>query len=130
MYHVALGVGLGRLGLAQQFAEVEEVLLAGAALGEAGLPPLGDELLGGHGAGRERRKHLSLGKQTPIIITSAGKAAAAVSFLGGFSTNRRLSPPIMGHWGGLGGMPSGQNPMSSLERDANWAGHSVESRLQ
>ena len=33
-------------GLAQAVAEVEEMLLAGAALGEFGLFPLGDEFLG------------------------------------------------------------------------------------
>ncbi len=47
----AVGIGLGRLGLAEQFAEVEKVLLAGAPLGEGHALPLGDELLRGHQCG-------------------------------------------------------------------------------
>jgi len=43
-----LGIGLGRLGLAQQVADVAEVLLAGAPLGQGGALPLGDELARGH----------------------------------------------------------------------------------
>ena len=45
---LALGVGFGRLGLVEQFAEVEEVLLAGAPLREVHALPLGDELLRSH----------------------------------------------------------------------------------
>ena len=45
----AVRVGLGRLGLAEQFAQVEKMLLAGAPLGEVDALPLGDELLRGHG---------------------------------------------------------------------------------
>ena len=48
VYHVPVRVGLGRLGLVEQFAQVEEMLLAGAPLGEVDLLPLGDELLRGH----------------------------------------------------------------------------------
>ncbi len=44
----AVGIGLGRFGLAEQLAQVEEVLLAGAALGEGHTLPFGDELLRGH----------------------------------------------------------------------------------
>jgi hypothetical protein len=42
----AVGVGGGRFGLAQQVAEVAEVLLVGAALGERGGLPFLDEFLG------------------------------------------------------------------------------------
>jgi hypothetical protein len=41
----AVGVGGGRFGLIEQVAEIEKVLLAGAAFGEVGLLPLGDEIL-------------------------------------------------------------------------------------
>ena len=51
----AVGVGLGRLGLAEQVAQVEEVLLAGGALGERHLLPLGDEFLRSHPGERRRR---------------------------------------------------------------------------
>ena len=44
-------VGGGRLGLAQQVAQVEEVLLIGTPLGEIGPLPLGDELLRRHAFG-------------------------------------------------------------------------------
>ena len=44
----ALRVGGRRLGLLEQLAEIEEMLLGGAALGELRLLPLGDELLRGH----------------------------------------------------------------------------------
>ncbi len=47
----AFGVGGGRLGLAEQVAEVEEVLLAGAALGELRRLPLLDEFVRGHERG-------------------------------------------------------------------------------
>ena len=40
--------GLDGLGLAEESAEVEEVLLAGTALGELDLLPFGDELVRGH----------------------------------------------------------------------------------
>ncbi len=43
-------IGGRRLGLAEQLAQVEEVLLSRAALGEVGGFPLGDELLGRHAA--------------------------------------------------------------------------------
>ena len=39
-------------GLAEEFAEVEEVFVAGGALGEFGGLPFVDELLRGHGPGR------------------------------------------------------------------------------
>ncbi len=42
----AVGIGGGGLGLAEQIAEVEEVLLAGAALGERDGLPFLDELVG------------------------------------------------------------------------------------
>ena len=45
----AFGVHFGGFGLVQEFAQVQEVLLTGAALGKVRLSPLGDELLGGHG---------------------------------------------------------------------------------
>ena len=40
--------GSGRLGLAEEVAQVEEVLLGGGALGKLGSFPLGDELLRRH----------------------------------------------------------------------------------
>ncbi len=40
---LAGGVGFSRLGVADQFAEVEEMLLVGGALGEIGGSPFGDE---------------------------------------------------------------------------------------
>jgi len=40
---------MDRLELAQQVAQVAEVLLAGAPLGKGHALPLGDELLRGHG---------------------------------------------------------------------------------
>ena len=40
---MAFGVGLGWLGLAQQFAEVEKMLLIGGALGEIGSSPFVNE---------------------------------------------------------------------------------------
>ena len=51
---VPIAVGIGRRGLLliQQVAQVEEMLLAGAPLGELGPLPLGDELLGSHRMGR------------------------------------------------------------------------------
>ena len=45
----AVGVGLGGLGLAEEVAEVEKMLLAGAALGKRDGLPLGDELLRSQG---------------------------------------------------------------------------------
>jgi hypothetical protein len=45
-----LGIGCGGRGLAQQRAKAEEVLLAGAALGEVRGAPLGDELVRRHAA--------------------------------------------------------------------------------
>ena len=56
----AVGVGLGGLGLVQQLAQVEEMLLAGAPLGELRPPPLGDELLRGQDVGPQG---IRLGKQ-------------------------------------------------------------------
>ena len=44
----AVGIGLGRIRLLQQIAEVEEMLLGGAALGQIGSFPLGDEFLRSH----------------------------------------------------------------------------------
>ena len=44
------GVGVGRRGLAEEPAEVDEVLLGGGALLELGGAPFGDELAGGDGA--------------------------------------------------------------------------------
>ena len=41
----AVGIGLGRLGLAEQVAQIEKVLLVGGAFGEIGRLPLGDEFL-------------------------------------------------------------------------------------
>jgi hypothetical protein len=46
----AIGIGRGRFLLAEQVAQVEEVLLGGAPLGEFGSLPLGDEFLRRHGA--------------------------------------------------------------------------------
>ena len=43
----AFRVDIGRLGLVQQFADVEKVLLAGTAFGERDALPFGDELLRG-----------------------------------------------------------------------------------
>ena len=43
-----LRIGGRRLGLPEQLAQVEEMLLRGAALGELRLLPLGDELLRRH----------------------------------------------------------------------------------
>ena len=45
----AFGVGLRGLGLAQEVAEVEEMLLAGAALGERDGLPFLNEFVGGQG---------------------------------------------------------------------------------
>ncbi len=45
---LAVGIGGGRFRLVEQVAEVEEMLLAGAPLGEIDLLPLGDELLRSH----------------------------------------------------------------------------------
>jgi hypothetical protein len=44
----AFRVGGGGLGLGEQIAEVEKMLLAGAAFGEIDQPPFGDEILGCH----------------------------------------------------------------------------------
>jgi hypothetical protein len=41
----ALGVGRGRLGLAQEIAQVEKMLLAGRAFAERDALPLANELL-------------------------------------------------------------------------------------
>lgn len=55
----SLGIGRGRLVLAQQFADVEKVLLAGAAFGEVGPLPLGDKVLWGHARlPEEKRREL------------------------------------------------------------------------
>ena len=48
---VAGGIGLGRRGLAEEPAEVDEVLLGGGALLELGGAPFGDELAGCDGFG-------------------------------------------------------------------------------
>lgn len=44
----AVGIGVGRFGLSEEIAEIKEVLLTDAPLGEMHLLPLGDELLGSH----------------------------------------------------------------------------------
>ena len=44
----AFRVGGGGLGLREQIAEIEKMLLAGAAFGQVDQPPLGDEILGCH----------------------------------------------------------------------------------
>lgn len=49
MYQAPLRLGVCGLGPVEEVAEVEEVLLAGGALGEGDLTPFGDELLGRHG---------------------------------------------------------------------------------
>jgi len=46
-------VGGGGSGLAEHLAEVEEVLLGGAALGEFGVLPAGDEVGQGEGGADE-----------------------------------------------------------------------------
>ncbi len=46
----AFRVGRGGLGLAEEVTEVEEMLLAGAALGELGGLPFLNEFVWGHGA--------------------------------------------------------------------------------
>ncbi len=53
---LAVGIGVGGLGLVEQVAEIEEVLLAGAPLGEVHPLPLGDELLRSHARSVERRQ--------------------------------------------------------------------------
>ena len=57
---LAGGIGLGGGGVAEEVAEVDEVLVSGGFFGEGGALPFGDELLGGHGAvlpsGRVREK--------------------------------------------------------------------------
>ena len=49
---LAGGVHLGRRRLAEQPAEIDEVLLRGGALLQLRRPPLGDEITGGHGVER------------------------------------------------------------------------------
>jgi hypothetical protein len=46
----AVPIDLGRLRLAKELTQVEEMLLVGAALGEIGAFPRVDEVLRGHGA--------------------------------------------------------------------------------
>jgi hypothetical protein len=46
----AVAIDLGRLGLAKELTQVEEVLLVGAALGEVGAFPCVDKVLRGHAA--------------------------------------------------------------------------------
>ena len=46
---LAVGVGLGGLGVAEQFAEVEEVLLGGGAFRQGDTGPLLDEFVNVHG---------------------------------------------------------------------------------
>jgi len=45
------------IGLVQKIAQVEEMLLVGAALGEIGAFPFVDEVLRGHGAAAGFRSH-------------------------------------------------------------------------
>ena len=47
---LALRVGVLRLGMADEFAKIKEMLLGGGAFREVNLAPLGDEILGGHGS--------------------------------------------------------------------------------
>jgi hypothetical protein len=54
------GIGGRRLGLAQDLAEIEKMLLVGTPLGEIGPLPLGDELLRRHA----RVLRPNVGKQT------------------------------------------------------------------
>ena len=67
----AFRVGGGGLGLAEQVAEVEEVLLAGAALGERDGLPLLDEFVRSHPAKLRRR---GAAEERTVIITRAGVA--------------------------------------------------------
>jgi hypothetical protein len=46
----AVPINLGRLGLAKELTQIEEMLLVGAALGEVSAFPRVNEVLRGHGA--------------------------------------------------------------------------------
>jgi hypothetical protein len=50
----AVGISRCRFRLTQQIAKVEKMLLGGAALGEVGSFPLGDEFLRSHSLSRSR----------------------------------------------------------------------------
>src|ERR1035437_7648577 len=84
---LALRIGVLRLGVADQLAEIEEMRLRGGALREVNLAPLGDKSFGGHAradgaAGRlvsaASRTGLGLNVGTARLYTSGAAASCSL----------------------------------------------------
>jgi len=99
----AFGIGGGGLGLAKQLAQVEKVLLGGAALRQGRALPFGDELLRSHcrGQGSGVRGHfLNLEKERSWRLSQRGANISNIS------KSRETVFRSLPRWGGnLGSLP-------------------------
>jgi hypothetical protein len=80
----AFRISRGWLGLAEQLAQIEKMLLAGGALRQLHRLPLGDELLGRHG----EEPRMGRAEQMRRSFLSAGAGIAS----GGVGDPRRTAP--------------------------------------